>query len=286
MKRWEPVETTRGSILDRKGRVLAFDAPCIDACVDYRAIVEDPDEDWLRKKAQERLEEQLGDQYKDVRRSDRWPAMLDSETAKAHDDLNAMWAELAEVSGNSSDEIDDLRRSIVERVEMRRRYLWWRNFEQASKKTAQGKSPAWYRDFLSDTGSDESIDQFELDIAEQTEPHVILPAVDPQTQAILARQEDRFFALSLLPSKHREYPYGRSACHLMGHLAQVTADQVGANDPFGDDELRRYWPNDLVGTGGIEGLCEKTLRGRAAESKKSPAPTKPSPASIPSPVRM
>jgi penicillin-binding protein 2 len=268
MKRWEPVETTRGSILDRKGRVLAFDAPCIDACVDYRAIVEDPDEDWLRQIAQKRLVDELGDQYAQVRRSDKWPGMLDAEVAQAQNDLTAMWAELARVSGKSPDDLDDLRRSIVERVEMRRRYIWWRDYEHASKQSASGKSPRWYRDFLMDSGSDEDIDQFELDVAEQTEPHVILPAVDPVTQAILARQENRFFALSLRPSKHREYPYARSACHLMGMLRQVGPDQLGANDPFGDDELRRYWPNDSVGSGGIEGLCEKTLRGARGRVEK------------------
>ena len=268
MKRWEPLETTRGAILDRKGRVLAFDAPCIDACVDYRAIVDEPDEDWIRQTAEARLKDRLGDRYHDIRRSDAWPAMLNSEMEQARQDLAAMWAELAQVSGKTPDELDDIRQAIVQRVEMRRRYLWWRNFETASKRSDGQSSPAWYRDFLMDNGGEQDIDQFELDVAEQTEPHVILPAVDPETQAVLARQEDRFFALSLRPSKHREYPYARSACHLVGHLAQVTADQLGASDPFGADELRRYWPNDDIGAGGIEGLCEKTLRGARGRVEK------------------
>ena len=268
MKRWEPVETTRGAILDRKGRVLAFDAPCIDACVDFRAIEEEPDDDWIRGIAAARLKDRLGDRYRDIRRSDQWPGMLGDEMAQARNDLTAMWAELAQVSGKTPDELDDIRRAIVERVEMRRRYLWWRNFEQASKRSEGETSPSWYRDFLLDSGGDQDIDEFELDVVEQTEPHVILPAVDPETQAVLARQEDRFFALSLRPSKHREYPYARSACHLMGHLAQVGPDQLGANDPFGADELRRYWPNDQIGIGGIEGLCEKTLRGARGRVEK------------------
>ena len=33
------METTRGRILDYKGREVAVDVPCIDLCVDYRAIV-------------------------------------------------------------------------------------------------------------------------------------------------------------------------------------------------------------------------------------------------------
>src|SRR5438034_5890399 len=39
-------ETTRGRILDFKGHELAVDEACMDACVDYRAIVRDPE--WIR----------------------------------------------------------------------------------------------------------------------------------------------------------------------------------------------------------------------------------------------
>src|SRR5688500_617281 len=34
-----PIETIRGKILDVKGRELAIDRPCIDACIDFQAIV-------------------------------------------------------------------------------------------------------------------------------------------------------------------------------------------------------------------------------------------------------
>ncbi len=33
------VETSRGTIYDARGNVLARDEPCVDACIDYRAIV-------------------------------------------------------------------------------------------------------------------------------------------------------------------------------------------------------------------------------------------------------
>src|SRR5690349_11365173 len=45
----ELTETIRGKILDRKNQVIAQDMPCINACVDYRAITRDPDPEWLRK---------------------------------------------------------------------------------------------------------------------------------------------------------------------------------------------------------------------------------------------
>ena len=37
MKLSHLIETTRGNVTDRKGRLLAVDKPCIDACLDYRA---------------------------------------------------------------------------------------------------------------------------------------------------------------------------------------------------------------------------------------------------------
>ena len=276
MKRWEFIETTRGAIRDRKGRLLAYDAPCIDACVDYRAITEEPDEPWVRKRAQENLRNRYGDQWRQIRRGGQATALLDQETARVKDDVAAMWTELARVSGKTPDEMDEIRRTIVARVEMRRRYLWWRSYERATTRGDHQASPAWYRDFLGDEAPDEAdIDKFGLDVAEQTQGHVILHAVEAQTQAVLARQQDRFFALSLVPSKHRVYPFGRVACHILGHLGPVGAQEMGANDPFGDDELRRYWPNDLAGQSGVEALCEETLRGSRGriESIASPEPT-------------
>src|SRR4051794_28703639 len=55
MKRSQLIETVRGSILDRHDKVLARDMPCVDVCVDYRAIVTPPNEKWVLEKAEQRL---------------------------------------------------------------------------------------------------------------------------------------------------------------------------------------------------------------------------------------
>src|SRR5271170_5339521 len=52
MTRRELIETTRGRILDCRGRELAVDEPCMDACVEYPAVTDDPDESWLLQKAE------------------------------------------------------------------------------------------------------------------------------------------------------------------------------------------------------------------------------------------
>src|SRR4051794_9079610 len=50
-----PVETSRGRILDVRGREVARDEPCVDACVDYRAVLADPDPAWMNDIARKRL---------------------------------------------------------------------------------------------------------------------------------------------------------------------------------------------------------------------------------------
>ena len=57
------VEPPRGNILDVRGRELAVDVPCIDVCVDYRAIQDPPDEDWVKGRALERLKGPWGEGY-------------------------------------------------------------------------------------------------------------------------------------------------------------------------------------------------------------------------------
>jgi len=294
-RRDEFVETERGSILDRNGRPLACDAPCVDACVLYPAIPDDPDPQWLASCAITNLKNRFGEKYgpsihSPAWQTGKWKSVLDDETQRVQDDLNAMWRELAEVGGKSPDEIDQIRADIVQRVEMRKRYVWWHNYDDAMRKSDPGNSTSWYRRFLSDTAPDESsLDKFEVEVGEETQPHMILHNISPQVQARLARERDRFFCLVLTPSKYRQYPYGRVACNVLGYLQTARPQEIaeGADatdvqlqhrwsldasrywpqtnvDHYGIPtfrELRKYWPADLLGRTGIEALCENTLRG-------------------------
>src|SRR5437667_9413294 len=47
------IETERGRITDFRGRILAADEPCLDAAVDYRAIVRDGE--WMQEIARGRV---------------------------------------------------------------------------------------------------------------------------------------------------------------------------------------------------------------------------------------
>ncbi len=263
MRRYVPVETSRGGIRDRRGNTLAEDEPCIDACVDYRAVEDPPDDKWVHAQAESRVRSRL-ETIGDGNLHPRGRAgMITDEEKLVRADIDRMWADLVAVSGKTPDQIDEIRHAIVSRVEMRRRYLWWKNFQKnGSKPTDPKVDKEWYRRFLSDQAPDTSnVDEFSLDVAEQTEPHVVLRAIDPDTQSKLAARSDHHPGLVLQPSRHRVYPYGRAACHILGRLGQVGPEDFGKNDPFADDDLRRYWPNDQIGRAGAESLFEHALRG-------------------------
>ena len=97
-------------------------------------------------------------------------------------------------------------------------------------------------------------------MAEQTESHVILRAIDSGVQNELGKHADRYPGLVLRPSTHRFYPFGEAFCHGMGHVGHVNHEDLLA-DPNPKDEARQYLPNDLIGRSGVEGLCEQALRG-------------------------
>lgn len=272
MKRTHLIETSRGRILDFRGRVLAEDQPCINACVDYRAVPTDhPDEDWVKDQAIDRLKAQLSDPYdaSTTTRAQR-AEMRQTEILKVRSDIEKMWVKLAEISGRSLDEIDDVRASITRKVEWRRRYTWVRNFNRAQEKhtLSREETSAWKKWMVEGGGSgaDTDMDKFAVKVAEQFESHVVLPAVDNEVQNELGKNIESYPGLILRPGTHRYYPYHEVAAHLLGHLGRV--DQRDLEDKVEKDELREFLPNDLAGKSGVEMLCEPTLRGARGRIEK------------------
>ena len=122
-RRTSPLETIRGKIIDYKGRVVAEDGPCIDACVDYRAIDIEAAESqkWLREQASARLK------ARGVLKGDKEQrtALIEAEVARVKDDIRLMWRKFSEVSGKPMEEIDQIKLAITNRVMMRKRYVWF-----------------------------------------------------------------------------------------------------------------------------------------------------------------
>jgi penicillin-binding protein 2 len=261
--------TTRGRILDIRGRELAVDQPCIDACVDYRAIArEGPDAEWVKAQAKQHALSTRSDEYRHASAS-RKAAIIKEESQWVQDHVRLMFETLAKESHTSTDEIDAIRDSVVSRVRMRKRSTWYRRYESAMHKQSTREKPSWYRAWLlGDDADAPHVDEFDIKVEEETSPHVILRAIDSRLQNYLLKNLEEFPGLKLLPSMQRVYPFGDAACHVIGHMSRVTREDL-EKDPELENELRGYKPNDVIGRMGLEALCEPMLRGtRGRESTR------------------
>jgi len=263
LKKVRYTETIRGAILDRKGNVLAEDRPCVDVCVDYRAIVHPADDKWVKDVAGGRLRARMGEAWERASKKQR-EHLRDVEADAVRKDIDDMWAKLADVSGDSREEIEQTRQSILQRVEMRKKYVWYHNYQQAMKNDGDASSAeteSKWEKWLSGESSDApEIDKFAVTVADEEIPHVVVHAISLEVQNELGRHQEKYPGLVLRPGTHRYYPFDDVACHVVGHIGRVNHDDV-IHDLGRFDPRRKYLLNDLIGRSGLEWLCEPALRG-------------------------
>ena len=262
MTRFREIPTVRGNIVDFKGKPVAVDRPCIDACVDFRAMTDPPDKEWVRGVAADRLRLAMGDEFSKAARATR-TQMLDAEVVRVLADISAMWGRLAKVSGTPLAKVEEARDAIVHKVRMRRRHVWYRNYEQAVAEHAKrDPTPAWRRWLVDESADAPDPDEFSsMTVEEELADHPILKAVTVEEQNDIRKHVERYPGLVLRAGIERHYPYQDAGCHLLGNLARVERkDLLGAWNLAADD-LRQYLPNDVIGRTGVERLAEPLLRG-------------------------
>ncbi|HTL31083.1 MAG TPA: penicillin-binding transpeptidase domain-containing protein [Tepidisphaeraceae bacterium] len=281
----ELTETIRGQIKDYRGRPIAMDMPCINACVDYRAITQEPDPLWVHKMAVSRAVRR--DDYT-LAGVDRRREIIADEEKLATTRIAVMWAKLARLAEKSPGSLDDsedaridpgaqidqIRQRIIRSVESRRRYLWYARYNDAVKDFQNQPKPSWYRRFLNDTQTQiPELDDFDVDMKEKVSAHVILQDISPEVQNELGKNLEDYPGLSLQPGLRRVYPYKAAACHVIGHLSNVNREDV--ENSAEDDELRRYRANDKIGRTGLEALFEPLLRGTRGQVRRISGEEKP-----------
>lgn len=253
------VDTTRGTIFDYRGRAIAIDAPCVDAAVDYRAVLDPPDDAWVKAVARARL----ASPNAGLTRSER-VARLPAEMEAVKRDVASMWdllGKLAERDGGTAASVVEQRGRILQMVEARKRAVWLSSYEKAMTRWEKSNRPAWVRRFLIGDDADKpTLEKFEIEVGEQRLAHAVLKDISPEVSNYLEKNLASLPGLVIQRSTTRTYPFNEAGAHVIGSLAKVSRKDL-EKDPAAGDELREYHNADFIGRTGLEALYESDLRG-------------------------
>ncbi|MBC8105784.1 MAG: hypothetical protein H7Z14_04270 [Anaerolineae bacterium] len=274
LKREVLIETTRGTIYDAKGKVLAQDVACIDACVDFRALTDPPDDAWVTQLARSWARQQRTDEWR-AADADARKKILDEEKRHVLDRIKIMWATLARLGDIAPEQLDEIRHDTVRRVVLAKRNNWFRKYKDATKKHAarsEERTDTWWRGWLIDETQDApQLDDFDIKMRDETDAHPLLKNISSAVQNKLGKDLENYPGLELRPGMTRLYLQGEVACHVVGNLSRVRREDLETDpnrDLKPDGDLRKYQYTDLIGRSGLEGLCEPLLRGTRGRIEK------------------
>lgn len=188
-QQWTP--TTRGRILDRKGRVLAHDKPAFEIRVDYPVI----SGEWAYEQAAREAR---------ARNLDVW-STLDAEARERliarhrptfDQQLEQVWGLLSQITGVDRDEIERRRTAVLADVQRVAASVW------AAAKARREK------DILERTGRVVEVPLAEVarPIAEQVRPHALFTNVSDAVAFDVRRYFDELPGVRVVDAGSREYP--------------------------------------------------------------------------------
>lgn len=288
------LETTRGRILDRKGRVLAMDRPSFDVAVDYPVITGQ----WAYTLAAKKARRKHRSEWASLS-SEQRDSLIQAEQAEFDAVLDGMWTRISAMAGISRADLDERRLDVRRQVQELDLVVTERKRTQRERQLKErlGK------------GEEQTVEVSTADvrrpIREQTTAHVLLKSVPEsvgfefarllgEDRAMLAANKDalpRMPGVKVLDSGRREYPFDTAelevdlstfpgplrqdrkvtvrvegvATHAIGWMRSKLYDEDMSRRPRlkADGSLDRghYRPGDAVGQGGVEQGAEDKLRG-------------------------
>lgn len=287
--RVEQIAAARGRILAADNTVLAEDVPVLTLKVQYRYLERPLDEAWLSRQARLHLDA----------REQRDRALVKREKRRLAEQLDRMWDDLAALFPCDAQQLLEAAADVQRRVEtIRGRVRSRRAAEVGADAELDARDPhgnrtwwqsAWdqVRDALTAEGEPAELDA--LVLSEETAYHPVfrwspedeqMPAV-LQVVAEIEGDPERYPGVRLSWQHRRRYPRGELACHWVGFVGPVTAEELqrseggaglqpsGAGEAEGDLEARAdYLAEDFAGRLGVEGSYEATLRGRRGEVRE------------------
>ena len=273
------IETQRGRIRDRTGRVLAVDRPSFDVEAHYSVITGAWAYSQAARDARAKHTEEwgtLGDVARDALVRQYLPARVV--------ELDGVWDELALVAGMDREELELRKQRIVERTQKLAASVWERRRLNRLREWSASRDRSLEAPTLADVARP---------IREQATPHVVLRGVSDAAAFDLRRLAERYpDLLRIVDGGRRAYPYESmdvavdlstfpkplaregfetvrargTAVHVLGWMRErVFAEDLARRpriDPAtGAVDLGHYREGDAVGSSGVEESLERELRG-------------------------
>lgn len=280
LKLREVIETRRGRMLDRKGRVLAQDQPGYDVAVDYRVI----SGQWADEQARRVAREAAGKRWQEMSIESR-DALVARHREPFEDQVDRLWSDLAGMGRVDPAALDERLNRIRRSVAGLSSHLY----------------ELWRLRRVQELKEDVSVDEVARPIAEQRQAHAVLRDVGEDIRLLIhsfrqSAEDDPSLAVweavevrkpsqrrypletmvieldrSTLPGPlHNEEPIEFEvkglALHALGQMRDVWQQDFAGEHPRPrfdpEHNLSGYRPGDRIGSWGLESSMEPTLRGR------------------------
>ncbi len=105
---------------------------------------------------------------------------------------------------------------------------------------------------------DEALQEITKPNRPKTDPILIKQNVGAGDRAWVAAHQEEHPEITIDEQPQRVYPYGKTACHAIGYIGQISPKQL-ENPKYQD---AGYKVGDIIGQGGIEAYYDKLLRGK------------------------
>ncbi|MCK4871850.1 MAG: hypothetical protein KAS72_03900 [Phycisphaerales bacterium] len=283
------IPTTRGRILDRRGRVLAADAPSYALHIDYRVLTDQ----WAYSTAARAARIEYQDVWRELTAAQRDRLIERDYLPQCRRRLERLWGDIAHITGASHLELDQRRNRIIAQVQHTWAVVSARNLQRARQENRAKELTV--EPMLRDVA---------VPIREQREAHTLLANLDDAAAFALRRLADSPDAIrdsrgrplvEVVDSGSRVYPQDRRtvtlsrahlphpitqddtvsidvsgvAWHLLGSMRDhIEREDVEREPPrfrtgphAGEINLRGYRAGDSVGNRGLETFYEDRLRG-------------------------
>jgi len=258
------LNTLRGQILDRKGKILAADELCYQLNISYKLCCY-ADERVTRAKILRAQQKTQGDNAEAIAREEINNTVI----------ILQQIIDKCTLFGAQREEIESKIKNINDRLWNLRMFLAWARNNPTSALIEK------YDGQIIKVPFSEAVADFEakfpdgdqrlvlaIQVEDIAEMNKMWPLLDLKTEDDTFAAQVEFIdigGVEVVPKSKRIYPYNSTACQTIGWVGPVT--QETDKQLFADDRFSRYLSDELCGReDGVEYVCEAVLRGKRGEA--------------------